>query len=343
MELKKRSKAIDMVKGLSIMTLFFLHFEDGFFHFDYNYFIVRSPAFFIVVGWLWGMSSKDRTISQHWAKRKQGLIKPYIWLSGLFLLLDVILVIFKLQDSFVLWRDIYKTVCLKGIGTLWFLPALLGGEILFLKIRDLKPSIKISSYFACLILLYILPLWDQYLIIDNVNLHDIIKAPLRVILDIITACVYISFAFYTARKLGKVIMSQSRKWLFIEGASLLAISFILLNLDILLKLNIFSWINSTFFIIGNVAAGFGILLLFTAIETYGAVAKPLEYFGKNSLIVMSFHFCLLFQLALIFDRVVMNHSAYSGSITLIYFGVGVIAQILLIEVINRKFKFLIGK
>ena len=53
---QKRSLSIDMVKGLSIMTLFFLHFENGWMNSDYNFFIVRSPAFYIVVGWLWGMS-----------------------------------------------------------------------------------------------------------------------------------------------------------------------------------------------------------------------------------------------------------------------------------------------
>lgn len=337
MAVKKRSRAIDMVKGLSIMTLFFLHFENGYFHFDYNYFIVRSPAFFIVVGWLWGMSSNNRTIKQHWSKRKQGLVKPYLWLSCVFLLFDLMTVLLKLQGSFILWRDLYKTLCLKGIGTLWFLPVLLGGEILFLKIRNLKPSIKISSYFICLILLYVVPIWGECNFIDNETVRNIIKAPVGVICDVINAFVYISVAFYAARLFGKNVMSQSRKLLFIEGLVILSISFILLNY------NTPTFFDKLLFIIGNITAGFGILFFFTAIETYGIVAKPLEYFGKNSLIVMSFHFCILYQLALIFDRVIMGHNEYGGAITLVYFGVGVIAQIILIEVINRKFRFLIGK
>ena len=64
MVVKKRSDAIDMVKGLSIMTLFYLHFEGGWMNTDLNYFIVRSPAFYIVVGWLWGMSSNRRTLKE---------------------------------------------------------------------------------------------------------------------------------------------------------------------------------------------------------------------------------------------------------------------------------------
>ena len=59
-DLKRRSLSIDMVKGLSIMTLFYLHFENGWINPEYNFFIVRSPAFYIVVGWLWGMSTEKK-------------------------------------------------------------------------------------------------------------------------------------------------------------------------------------------------------------------------------------------------------------------------------------------
>jgi len=336
--MKRRSVAIDMVKGLSIMTLFFLHFENGYFDFNYNFLIVRSPAFFIVVGWLWGLSSKDRTIAHHWQKRKQGLVKPYIWMSLIFIIFDILIVTFKLQNDMVLWRDIYKTLCLKGIGTLWFLPALLGGEILFLKMRDLKPWIITSSYFICLILIYMYNQWEEYVNFDSIIYSDILKAPVSVIVAMLNAYIYIGIAFYTSRHYGKRILAQSKKTLFVEGITLLLFAFIILN-----NLSLGDFAYNICFIIGSSSAGFGILLLFTSIETIGIIAKPLEYFGKNSLIVMAFHFCLLFQITLIFDRVVMGHDSYSGGITLVYFGFALIAQILLIEIINRKFKFIIGK
>lgn len=327
-----------MVKGLSIMTLFFLHFENGYFNFDHNYFIVRSPAFYMVVGWLWGMSSNRRTIQQHWSKRKQGLVKPYIWLSLLFIAFDAIVVLMHAQDAQVLWRDIYKTLCLRGIGTLWFLPALLGGEMFFLKIRDVKQSVKIGSYFVCLMLIYSFYIWGECQFVDNETYRDLLKAPVRVVKDVCDALIYISIAYYSARRFGAVIMSQAKWKLLVEGAVLLMMSYAILN-------NLPS--NSVFytlaFISGNVCSGFGILYLFTSIETIGVVAKPLEYFGKNSLVVMAFHFCLLYQIALIFDRVVMHHDSYSGGITVIYFSIAVLAQIVLIEIINRKFRFLIGK
>lgn len=327
-----------MVKGLSILTLFFLHFENGYFHFDHNYFIVRSPAFYMVVGWLWGLSTNNRTVQQHWDKRKKGLVMPYIWLSLIFIVFDIIVVALGVQDIKVLWRDIYKTLCLRGIGTLWFLPALLGGEMFFLKIRDLNIKYKIASYFICLLLIYSFFLWGECSFLSNQDHRDILKAPYRVVKDVCDAFIYISIAFYFARKWGKAILQQSRHTLFAEGVILLAMAYITLNYiphPIIIGILVF--------MLGNIFSGFGILFTFMAIETFGAISKPFGYIGKNSLIVMAFHYCLLFQIALIFDRVVMQHESYSGGITIVYFAVAVIAQIILIELINKKFKFLIGK
>lgn len=327
-----------MVKGLSIMTLFFLHFEEGYFQFQHNYFIVRSPAFYIVVGWLWGMSTKDRTIKQHWDKRKKGLVIPYIWLSIIFIAFDAITALFGLQDIKILWRDIYKTVCLRGIGTLWFLPALFGGEMLFLSVKNRKPLNKACYYLIAFSLIYAFYLWGQCTFLDNIDYQNILKAPITVIKDVFNAFIYISVAFYIARRFGRKVMAQPKPKLFAEGLSMLILSYFILNH---LIGSLFIYI--ILFMIGNACAGFGILLLFTSIETFNPIAKPLEYFGKNSLIVMAFHYCLLFQIALIFNRVVLKYDTYSGGITVIYFLIAVIIQIALIEIINRRFKFLIGK
>ena len=215
---KKRSAAIDMVKGLSILTLFFLHFENGYINFNYNYFIVRSPAFYIVVGWLWGLSSKQRTIQEHWKKRKKGLVTPYIYLSILFILFDIIIVCCSFKEPFIIWRDIYKTICLRGIGTLWFLPALLGGELLFLSVRAHNTKVKYSSYFICLIIIYLYLIWSNESILKNESLHNILDAPFRVIKDISNAFIYISIAYYISRKYGNFILSQNKIYLFAEGS-----------------------------------------------------------------------------------------------------------------------------
>ena len=338
-DLKRRSLSIDMVKGLSIMTLFFLHFENGWINPEYNFFIVRSPAFYIVVGWLWGMSSNKKTIKGHWERRKEGLVKPYIWLSIIFLCFDLLMVIAQQIEPIILGRDIYKTISLRGIGTLWFLPALLGGELLFIYFRDKKTVQKICISIICLLLVISFSKYSSLTIIENQNLNFACKSIFNVIKDISNAFIYISIAYFISNKYGKLIFYSKRIYLFLMGFILLCTAFYGLNF-------INTKTNTTYtllFIISNCCSGFGILFLFRSIEWFKPLSMPLSYCGKNSLTIMAFHFCLIFQLALIIDKNILGYSNYYGNRTIVYFLVALIIQFVIIEIINKKFRFIIGK
>ncbi len=334
-QIKKRSDAIDMVKGLSIITLFFLHFENGCFNFNYNFFLVRSPAFYIIVGWLWGLSQNRRSVTEHWNKRLQGLVKPYIYFSLIFLTFDLIMMICQLQEPLILYRDIYKTLCLRGIGTLWFLPALLGGEIILLYLRTKKLHIKIAVAAFILILLYII--WNG-VVLKNDTYNDIINAPIRAIKDICSSFIYISITYFISRRFGKIIISRSKKQLFLFGIILLCIDFYIMNFANMEVL----WREVALFITGNLLAGIGIILIFTAIENLKAISKPLAYCGKNSLIIMAIHW-LLFLATLIIDKELFKYETYYGQRTIIYFIIAFILQVIIIEFINKKIPFIIGK
>lgn len=336
---KKRSQSIDMVKGLSIMTLFYLHFENGWMNIDYNIFLVRSPAFYMVVGWLWGMSSNRRTVKEHWSKRLKGLVIPYLWFSLIFLVFDIIMVLLHQFDSFIVWRDIYKTICLRGIGTLWFLPALLGGEILFLYLRDRSWTLKGIAYFITFMLIVGYKYWLSHYNYSTPHLKEIVDAPFRVVQDVSNAFLYISIAYYTSLNWGKRIFNASHTKLFVYGILFLALSFYIMNF----RINSMIFIANLMFILGNLCAGYGILFFFKSIETIKLIEKPLAYCGRNSLAIMAFHFCLLFPIALAVDKSIFHNAEYYGSQTVIYFLIAVVVQIGIIELVNRKFKFIIGK
>ena len=328
---KKRSDAIDMVKGLSIITLFFLHLENGYLNLEYNYFIVRSPAFYIVVGWLWGLSKNRRTVKEHWVKRLQGLVKPYIYFSLIFLAFDIIIIILQLKPPFILYRDLYKTFCLRGIGTLWFLPALLGGEIIFLYLRTKIMKIKILSTMAIIALLYLVSEGLK----SDITYIDIISAPMKVIKDTCFAYIFICIAYFVSRRWGKRILNIKKQYLFTIGTLLLATSFCYAN---------FIYIDRILdYILNGVLAGLGILLFFTAIENFKPISTPLVYCGKNSLTIMAVHYGILFETARIIDKHLFGYETYIGERTIIYFFVAAILQILIIEFINRKIPFIIGK
>lgn len=335
---KKRSQSIDMVKGLSIMTLFYLHFENGWMNIDYNIFLVRSPAFYMVVGWLWGMSSNRRTVQEHWAKRLKGLVKPYLWLSLIFLVFDVIMIFLHQFDSYILWRDIYKTLCLRGIGTLWFLPALLGGEMLFLFLRDRSWKLKGVAYFVTFMLIVCYEYWLVHCSYSINHLKEIINAPFRVVVDISYAFIYISITYYTSLNWGKRIFNALNIKLFICGILFLLLAFFVMNF--LMSSMV---VAILMYILGNLCSGYGILFLFKAIENFKLFERPLVYCGRNSLIIMAFHFCLLFPIAQVIDKSLFHNTEYYGNQTIVYFLIAVVVQIFIIELVNRKFKFIIGK
>ena len=334
-EKNKRSLSIDMVKGLSIMTLFFLHFENGVINTEYNFFVVRSQAFFLVIGWLWGMSSNKRTVKGHWEKRKTGLVRPYIILSLIFITFDLIMVAANLMETQILYRDIYKAATLKGMGTLWFLPALLGGEMLFLHFRDKK---KIVRFFIFILSILAITTYSNYS--HKEQPIKMVEWFLTTIKAGLEAFLYIYIVYYISKKHGRRIFNNwGKHQLLAMGIALLALSFLLHN-------DFFDYHDSlgeVIFILANVCAGIGILLFFRSIESFKPISIPLSYFGKNSLIIMAFHFCLLFQLTIAFDKHIMNNESYSGDITIIYFFIALIIQILIIEIINKHFKFIIGK
>ena len=336
---KQRSLSIDMVKGLSIMSLFFLHFENGWMPTEYNYFIVRSPSFYFVVGWLWGMSSNKKTIRGHWSKRKEGLVKPFLWLSLIFICFDAVMVMLGQYNLSVLGRDIYKTVTLRGIGTLWFLPALLGGEMLFIYFRDRNLIAKIFLLAISFSIIFLFNKYSLTPLAKNSILDFAIKSPLNVLSDCSNAFIHIFIAYAISSRYGKQIFNSKNIYLSIAGILLLAVSFYAFNFfsSQYLSIQILAHIAA------NIVVSTGILSLFRSLECFKPLSMPLSYCGKNSLTIMAFHFCILLQLAIIIDKNVLGYTSYYGGRTIIYFLIALLLEVAIIEIINKRFRFIIGK
>ncbi len=328
-----RRNYIDIVKGVSILTLVFLHFEQGYIETNYNFFIVRSPAFYMVIGWLWGMSSTKRTLKEHWSRRYKSLILPYVWFSLIFILIDLIFVLTNLVEPFILWRDIYKTLCLRGIGTLWFLPSLLFGESLFIIARDGNNKTRALILLFVFVSIFMLKKVLGY--IDDGTLRNIINAPLQVISRSAMATLFISIAYVLSERFSSKILSLNKICHFAIGLLGLILSFFVWNFC--------SSIFGTFhYIISSFMSGAFMIILAMSIENL-LIMKPIIYFGRNSLILMALHYSLLYEIARIYDRFTNGNSDYSGGQTIIYFIISMFVMVGLIEFVNRKAKFLIGR
>lgn len=261
---------------------------------------------------------------------------PYIWLSLIALVFDVLMILCFHTNYFILWRDLYKTICLRGIGTLWFLPALLGGEIIFLLQRELHTLLRCGLFFLTILIIWQLGHLSN-IIHFNGYINDIIKAPIKVIENVLQCFVYLSATYYIACHYGKEILALSNKMLFITGTSLLLLAFYLFNFVCISG----ELLGEIKFITYNIMVGFGIMLFFRSLENF-PIWKPLQYIGKNTLNIMFTHFCILFQLAIAIQTNIIGKS-YTGISTLVYFVIAFVFQIAIIKFVNRKYPFLVGK
>ena len=243
----------------------------------------------------------------------------------------------NIYSPLIIQRDIFKTLCLRGIGTLWFLPALLGGEMLFLSNKHKPFWIKSMCYILALFTICIYMWWNEHYTNSN---KEMLNAPFRVIRDISDAFIYLSVAFYFSKRYGKLLLAQPKVNQFLIGFGLLLLDFYISNL-----LNIeFAYPISVFiFIVCNMLSGIGIIMLFTSIETFKPISNPLVYCGKNSLIIMVMHYCFLLELTRIFDHHILHYDTYWGNRTIFYFLVALVIQVFIVDIINRHFKYIIGK
>ncbi len=190
---------IDVYRGISILCITLLHYEQGVFPAWLNVFIgsFMIAAFYLVSGWVMGQKEEQPKTSILVKKRLKSLGVPYLSFTIILLCFDLILCIFNYYDIYFVAREVYKSITLRGIGTLWFLPALFFGEIL------LSLIIKRRWWWQLLLLLAALAYASGYgyWCANFRNLSDatqIIDAPFRTINSALQAFVILLYSYYAS-------------------------------------------------------------------------------------------------------------------------------------------------
>lgn len=98
---KQRERYIDMVKGLSILCITFLHYEQGILPQCINIFIgsFMITAFYVTSGWVSAMHPVQRSSKEIIKKRWKQLGIPYLWWTAIILVFDLILFGFGYYDA----------------------------------------------------------------------------------------------------------------------------------------------------------------------------------------------------------------------------------------------------
>lgn len=330
----KRERYVDIVKGLSILCITLLHYENGIFPSYLNVFVgsFMITAFYVSVGWVSAMSPSQRSLKGLIQKRWKQLGIPYLWWSAIILVFDLILWSFGYYDAYFIEREIYKTVSLRGIGTLWFLPALFGGEIIWywLKKQNKAGLIVGALVFSLCYQYFYHQLFDGGL----ESLYRIIDAPFRTINNMLGAWIGIAFGSYAYGFLKNRFFQISKCQLFVVGSCLCCSAFI--------TSNYLPTVLSPFWgLLAPLFGPLGLLLLAKSVQQF----KWLDYFnywGINSLNLMVTHYSVILVLFIIGVENGLKQPFY-GWITIICFIISMPIQYGLVKMVNRYAKFTLGK
>lgn len=331
----KRERYIDIVKGLSILCITLLHYENGIFPSYLNVFIgsFMITTFYVTSGWVSAMHPFKGSIKDLIRKRWKQLGIPYLWWTAIILCFDFILWRLGYYDKYFIGREIYKSIMLRGIGTLWFLPALFGGEIIW---NWLKKQKKVWFILLALILTLCYQYYYNHFFANKTEIfYHIIDTPFRTVSNILQAWVGIAFGFYSFNILKETLYKSSHRYkLGIIGLFFCIFAFITANY-------LPSFLSPLWELLAPLFGPLGWLLLAKTFQN-SKLLNYLNYWGLNSLNLMVTHYSIVMVLFTILIEKGFEKPFY-GWITIICFLLSLLIQHLLVIVINRYAKFTIGK
>lgn len=336
--IKKRLDYIDATKGVAILCITFLHFEKGVISGWLNVWIglFMISTFYFTSGWITGINNKQIKPNKLLKKRIKQLGVPYLWFSLLIISFDILWVLLGFMDSGILLRDIYKTITLRGIGTLWFLPVLIIGEYIFAVVRNNKRRWLTATIFMAITLVANYAYNNLWLPLRDLSeLNKLIDAPMQPIVRGLYAWPIVALGYLTARRWGNSFINTNK-------TILLAMSIVLFAISIILVVNPLFDIYYINRVLSNTLPAIAFMCLF-AVFTKNIITGFFTYWGVNSLILMCTHFSITMEILMAFDKYVLHHPVFEGPVTILYFAVCILLTYPLVNLFNGKLRFMIGK
>lgn len=329
-----RERYIDIVKGLCILCITLLHYAHNSFSSEFNVFVgsFMITAFYVTSGWVSAIRPSQRSLKELIKKRWKQLGIPYLWWTAIILVFDFILLGFGYYDLQYIGAEIYKTITLRGIGTLWFLPALFGGEIIWNWLKDNKKAWIILLALA-LSLCYQF-FYEQFFGEKTETIYRIIDAPFRTIKNMLQAWVAIAFGYYAYICLKENIIASNNFRMAIYGILCCIFAFITAN-------NLPSFLSPCWSLFAPLFGPLGWILLAKSIQDW-RILEFFNYWGINSLNLMVTHYSIVLVVFTIFIEKGLEQP-FNGNVTLYCFFASLPIQYLLVFLVNKYAKFTLGK
>lgn len=162
-----REKYFDIARGIGIILVLMGHtgfLSDGLKHLILSF---HMPMFFVISGMLMAYKGENqKAIKDIFSRRVKSLMIPYLWFSLIYIV--VYIFAFKAGDmsGTDLVQNIIYMVDLYGDSTLWFLPALILGELGFVFIKkrtdDILKNSKLNPDLATMVLILAIGILAYY-------------------------------------------------------------------------------------------------------------------------------------------------------------------------------------
>lgn len=313
----KRIKYIDQVKGFAILLIVLGHIIPASFLKTWIY-TFHVPIFFIINGILIAKkekSAKDINVKECFFN----ILYPYFTFSIFVLIKDFLkcILIERRIISGLIVNDFIKFFLFEGYGTLWFLPVMFFAEVLFIEI------FKNSNYKTTK---YILKMTILLLIILLLNKLSIFKYFTKI---------FISLFFLAVGYLLERTKNLFQKKINIEILLLILLAFMpfsILNGKVDMHYCIYN--NLLLYVIISLINSILIILIFKNLKLN---SKVLEFFGKNSLIIMITHSVLPVVSICSFAKKIFDNLIISNALTFIF---TLIFEVAIIFFTNKYFKFM---
>lgn len=350
-----RLSFVDQCKGIGIILMVYGHCTTTEFM-ENNYFAktfaswftsFHMPLFFIIGGCLLAYKDEVFVFPNTLVKKSKGLLLPGLYFSVLSIAFYALLKVISKENVLQYIIDnVLNIFTLKFLDAMWFLPCYFFAEIIFLlllKIAKQRWWTIVVFLFSFIIALFL-----------NIFSGNIFTRLSRLMMAICFVSIgHLAFQLLISRWYGfksnkeqqkdnECRNNKGNKNRLIIGASgiiLLALGFVgsLFNGRV-------ECVGASYgkfpilFIFDAIAGSLGLILVFAAINRS---IRPLEFFGKNSLVVLCTHMFIIESFWVINGHLIHIEL---GSVNAFVFAMGVIAiEIPIILVINRFFPFIISR
>ena len=328
----QRYSYIDIAKGIGIWCIVCLHYEEGTIPVWLNTVIgsFMISIFYIASGWLSGIRVQSLTTKELFLKRIRQLGLPYLYWTIIILLFDCILWACGYYDSYFVGREIYKSIILRGIGTLWFLPALMGGELIWNWLKDKHCILILLAYLlTCIYFAW----YENVTALHQDTIGRILEAPFHTISNILRAWPHVALGYLFYRGIY-----SKYKWSSCTTGGIGAALFVIGALGLFVSMPFEIFLSP----LVNMSLTLGAFLCCIPIHH----CHFLEYWGRNSLSLMVTHYSLVMVIFAIINEYCFGadrlHS-FAGTDGWIYFFCSIPLQYLIAKLLNNKAPSLLGK